>query len=115
MPARAAVRAGRLYLGGGGPGGVLDEVGVLDAVGRMGTPGVLEAAGRTGSGCSWVGMAGPVVAVGRMRKATVVCCPAFTVTLSSVKPSAGCHARTRYFPAGIPSMVNAPEAEVCAK
>ena len=46
MPARAPF--GRFYSGGGGPLGVVS--GVLDAVGRIGTAGVLEAAGDNDSG-----------------------------------------------------------------
>ena len=80
------------YLGGGGPFGVV--TGVLDAVGRIGTAGAFEAGGRTDSVGTWVGTAGPFVALGRMRKATLVCWPDVTVTLSSAKPKAGCHART---------------------
>jgi len=40
--------------------GVLDDVGVLDAVGRIGTAGVLDAAARTfsGAGATTVGVAG---------------------------------------------------------
>jgi hypothetical protein len=86
--------------------------GVLEAVGRIGTAGVLDAAEGTDSR---VGTAGPFVAEGRMRNATLACWPAVTVTLSSAKPRAGCHARTRYLPAGIPSMLNVPAAVVCAK
>jgi hypothetical protein len=59
---------------------VSDELGVLDAVGRIGTAGVLEAAGRRLSAGSCVGTAGTAR---RIRKVTYACCPAPTVTLSS--------------------------------
>src|SRR6267378_7754417 len=115
MPTPRQLPPKECYRGGGGPFGMLAEGLVLDAVGRIGTAGVLEAAGRTDSGGTCVGTAGPFVALGRMRNATLVCRPAITVTLSSAKPNAGCHARTWYFPAGIPSMLNVPAAVVCAK
>jgi hypothetical protein len=43
-------RRSRDYLGGGIVGAVLDDAGVLEAVGRIGTAGVLDAAARIGSG-----------------------------------------------------------------
>lgn len=93
--------------------GVLDEVDVLDAVGKIGTAGVLEAAGRTLSAAGEAGV-GTSGAVRRIRKATLACSPAPTVTLSSVYPRPGCQARTRYLPGGMPSILNVPFAAVCA-
>lgn len=89
--------------------GVLDELGVLDAVGRIGTAGVLEAVAL--SGAMVVGTAGTAR---RIRKATLACCPALTVTLSSEYPKAGCQARMRYRPGGTPLMAKVPLAAVCA-
>jgi hypothetical protein len=70
----------RRYRGGGV---VSEEAGVLDAVGRIGTAGVLDAAGCTESTAACVGIAGPFVFVGRILNATLATCPAGTVTLSS--------------------------------
>jgi hypothetical protein len=83
---------------------------VLDAVGRIGTAGVLEAV-RALSAAAGVGTAG---VARRIRKATFACKPAATVTLSSMYPRLGCQARIRYLPGGLPSMLNVPFAAVCA-
>ena len=91
-----------------------DEAGVLEAVGRIGTAGVLDAAGCCESTGACVGIAGPFVCVGRILNATLATCPAGTVTLSSAYPRLGCHARMRYLPGGIPSMLKVPAAEVWA-
>ena len=93
--------------------GVLDEVGVLDAVGRIGTGGAVTAAPRTLSAGAIAGV-GTAGAAFRIRNATLTCCPAATVTLSSTKPRLGCHARMRYRPGGTPSMLNVPFAADCA-
>jgi hypothetical protein len=50
---------------------VLDDAGVLDAVGSIGTPGVVD--GGTDSGFCCVGVVGAVAAVGWILNATVVC------------------------------------------
>jgi hypothetical protein len=86
-------------------------MGVLGAVGRIGTAGVLEAAGCALSAAGGVGTAGTAR---RIRKATFACSPSPTVTLSSAYPRLGCQARTRYLPGGTPSMLNVPFAAVCA-
>ena len=101
------------YRGGGGPVvGVSVESGVLGAVGKIGTPGVIEGAGRTLSAGE---INGAVGAARRIRNSTLTLCPAPTVTLSSATPRPGCQARIRYLPTGTPSMLNAPLAGVCAK
>src|SRR5712671_3193506 len=101
-------------VGGGGPlTGVLDDVGVLEAVGRIGTVGAVTAAGRTLSAGAMAGV-GTAGAAFRIRNATLACCPAATVTLSSTNPRLGCHARMRYRPGGTPSMLKVPFVAVCA-
>ena len=87
--------------------GVLDEVGVLDAAGVM------------GAGVRWLSVAGcgegagVFTTLGRILNATLDSWPRATVTLSSENPRLGCHARTRYRPGGMPSMLNVPFAAVC--
>jgi hypothetical protein len=89
-----------------------EELGVVVAAGMVGRMGIAAAArslslrGRCGKAIGFT--------VGRILNAVVACCPARTVTLSSLNPIAGCQARTRYLPGGMASMVNVPFAAVCA-
>ena len=94
---------------------MLDEVEVLEAVGKIGTAGALDEPERTLSATGGEAVAGTAGAARRIRKATFACRPAPTVTLSSAYPRLGCQARTRYLPGGMPSMLNVPFAAVCAK
>ena len=94
--------------------GVLDEAGVLEAVGKIGTAGALDAPERTLSAAGGEAGVGTDGAARRIRKVTFACSPAPTVTLSSAYPRLGCQARTRYVPGGMPSMLKVPFAAVCA-